>query len=262
MTTEGYVYVMSNEAYTAFGHGDHVYKVGKAKNVEKRLLAYTTQILTPTTVAYASDKFNDYTKAEGIVKNLLKDCRIQSNREFFRADIGYIINRIELAKLILNSDFDYKMNTRECAMSDKMIKYGKLEESERLLSNKIERLEKKIEKQEEFIKRKEEKETKKQIPIQKKYVEPEESVPKWFNRTYRYSAEPEDVVLLKNVYSKLVEEDVIEKKYFKYKDLIKMFSTHDYYKERIQVNGKRHHNALKVVLLKFRINMQSCAKCE
>jgi hypothetical protein len=99
MTNNGYIYIFSNELFD-----DDVYKIGKSKNVYKRLNSYTTSYIEPLKIEYISDICKHYTAVEHEVHLRLKRYRIKSNREFFKIKletaIEIIMNTInELDKL-------------------------------------------------------------------------------------------------------------------------------------------------------------------
>jgi hypothetical protein len=99
MTNNGYIYIFSNELFD-----EDVYKIGKSKNVLKRLNSYTTSYIEPLKIEYISDICKNYSAIEHEVHLRLKRYRIKSNREFFKVKletaIEIIINTInELDKL-------------------------------------------------------------------------------------------------------------------------------------------------------------------
>ena len=54
---EGYIYIMYNEMFNYYG--DDVYKIGKAKDIGKRMHGYTTSYIKPVEIKYASIKCSD-----------------------------------------------------------------------------------------------------------------------------------------------------------------------------------------------------------
>ena len=86
-----------------------LYKIGKSKNIEARVKQFqnSTVLLDSVKLLYCKE-FEDYTKAERDIHNLLKDYRCKENREFFKGDVQYFINIIDS----LNSD-DYRVEDKE-----------------------------------------------------------------------------------------------------------------------------------------------------
>ena len=79
----GCIYILYNEVYNYYG--DNVYKIGKTKDIYKRLSAYTTSYIKPCEIKFISLNCNDYSKAEMLIFNRLKKYRIINNREFFKS---------------------------------------------------------------------------------------------------------------------------------------------------------------------------------
>lgn len=86
----GYIYCMWNEMY-----GKDSYKIGCAKNVQKRLKAYTTSYKTPVQLKYTSCRVPNYKTVEQKIFKRLQKYRSVSNREFFDCNISIIITEID-----------------------------------------------------------------------------------------------------------------------------------------------------------------------
>lgn len=97
------VYIVEFDVYPG------LYKIGKSKNIEARVKQFqnSTVLLDSAKLLYYKE-FEDYTKAERDIHNLLKEYRCKENREFFKGDLQYFINIIDS----LNSD-DYRINNKE-----------------------------------------------------------------------------------------------------------------------------------------------------
>ena len=80
-SNEGYIYILYNEVFQHYG--DNVFKVGRAKDVIKRLQSYTTPYLQPSEIKYVSNICKDVVRAEQMIFLKLTACRLASNREFF-----------------------------------------------------------------------------------------------------------------------------------------------------------------------------------
>ena len=92
-SNEGYIYILYNEVFQHYG--DDVFKVGRAKDVIKRLQSYTTPYLQPSEIKYVSNICKDVVRAEQMIFLKLTACRLASNREFFKVNVGTIIDIIE-----------------------------------------------------------------------------------------------------------------------------------------------------------------------
>lgn len=100
----GYVYIIQNEAHKIYG--SNVYKVGKTKDMKKRMNGYITGFIRDTNLLYCSEICINYNLAELMTHNVLKDHQLVCNREFFyiddldciRLSINNIINNIKLKK--------------------------------------------------------------------------------------------------------------------------------------------------------------------
>ena len=100
---EGYIYVLYNKAYETYG--TNVYKLGKAKDIGRRLNDYTTYYLHPMELKYISPMVKNYTLAENILFKQLKKYRLRTNREFFKiVNIEETVNIIESLIKDLNND--------------------------------------------------------------------------------------------------------------------------------------------------------------
>jgi hypothetical protein len=79
--TIGYIYILYNDMYQQYGQ--EIYKIGKSKNIDKRIKSYTTSYINPVEIIYRSKRCVDYTLAECLIFQKLISYRIKSNREFF-----------------------------------------------------------------------------------------------------------------------------------------------------------------------------------
>lgn len=84
------VYIIEFDIYPG------LYKIGKSKDIDMRFKQYknNTIVLGEVRLLY-SKEFEDYSKAEKDIHNLLKDYRVKDNREFFKGDINKLIKTIE-----------------------------------------------------------------------------------------------------------------------------------------------------------------------
>lgn len=78
----GYFYILWNEMFKYYG--DDIYKLGKSKNMTKRLTQYVTGYIKHPEVRYLSKQVKNYSLAEQMVFHKLKTFRIAKNREFFK----------------------------------------------------------------------------------------------------------------------------------------------------------------------------------
>lgn len=97
------IYIVEFDVYPG------LYKIGKSKNIEVRVKQFqnSTVLLDSAKLLYCKE-FENYTKAERDIHNLLKEYRCKDNREFFMGDLQYFINIINS----LNSD-DYRVKDKE-----------------------------------------------------------------------------------------------------------------------------------------------------
>ena len=84
----GYIYCMHNEMFNFYG--ENVFKLGNTGDTQKRLANYTTSFIEPCKFIKFSPIYYDKKFAEKILFHYLKDYRIKTNREFFKADINII----------------------------------------------------------------------------------------------------------------------------------------------------------------------------
>lgn len=91
--TEGYIYIMYNEMFSYYG--DNIYKIGKAKDIAKRMNGYTTSYLTPPEIKFTSIECSNACLIESLVFYKLNSNRMRNNREFFQLPIEEIIETIE-----------------------------------------------------------------------------------------------------------------------------------------------------------------------
>ena len=97
----GYIYVLQNSAFNEWG--DNVFKIGCSRDTQKRLAAYTTAYITPSTIVHTSQWFDDKFKAEKYLFKSLEKYRITNNREFFKAELKHII--LEIKKMEYEFNF-------------------------------------------------------------------------------------------------------------------------------------------------------------
>ena len=93
MSIEGYIYIIYNRTYDIYG--DNIYKLGKTKDIKKRLNGYLTSYLDKVEVKYLSKKCIDYSLAEKELFKRLRDYRINTRKEFFRIEMNIIIQEID-----------------------------------------------------------------------------------------------------------------------------------------------------------------------
>ena len=89
----GYIYIMFNIVFRQYG--DDVYKIGKAKDVAKRMNGYITSYIDPPEIKYISSHCDNCSLVETIIFHKLRTQRINPNREFFKEDINALIEVIE-----------------------------------------------------------------------------------------------------------------------------------------------------------------------
>ena len=90
MSSIGHIYIFSNNEFKS-----DVYKIGKARNVFKRMSAFTTAYVEPLKIEFISDKCNNYSVVEREVHIRLKRYRIKTNREFFNICLETAVKVIE-----------------------------------------------------------------------------------------------------------------------------------------------------------------------
>jgi len=87
----GYVYVLYNSMFNTYGE---CYKIGRTRNIKSRLHDYTTYYPDKCEIKY-SKKIKNYKEVERVVHKLMRDSRINCNREFFIGKLDDIIKLIE-----------------------------------------------------------------------------------------------------------------------------------------------------------------------
>ncbi len=75
---EGYIYIMYDEMFNYYG--DDVYKIGKAKDIGKRMNGYITSYIKPVEVKYASITCSDCGLVEFFTFKKLIQYRTTRNR--------------------------------------------------------------------------------------------------------------------------------------------------------------------------------------
>ena len=88
-----YIYVMYNEMFKLYG--DDIYKIGKSKDIAKRMTSYTTSYVKPVEIKFLSGLCIDYHLCEKVIFDRLCNYRISPNREFFNLNIEQMVNHIE-----------------------------------------------------------------------------------------------------------------------------------------------------------------------
>lgn len=110
LDNNGYIYVLYNEMFKIYG--EHIKKIGKAKDINKRLKGYTTSYITPPIILYRSNICKNYSLAESCIFTKIKDKRIKPNREFFNIELNEVIEIIDKTIDDINDDF-VKDNIKE-----------------------------------------------------------------------------------------------------------------------------------------------------
>ena len=112
---EGYIYVLWNQGFESFGKD--VFKIGRAKDVKKRLEGYTTSFPTQCEIKFQSEKLKDCYIVEKIIQLKLDGCRINKSREFFKMDIESIknviietVNNLQCINNCINTNSIYDLN--------------------------------------------------------------------------------------------------------------------------------------------------------
>jgi len=103
---EGYVYVLYNPIYVTYGE---IYKIGQAKDLNKRIKMYTTSYPEDSEVKY-SIKHKYYKEIERIVHLYLKEYRMISNREFFKCSLDLIKETLDKVKEYTLDDISTVLN--------------------------------------------------------------------------------------------------------------------------------------------------------
>ena len=84
------IYVIEFETYP------NIYKIGCSRNIKNRIkqIKADSLLLGTTNVVYQKE-FQDFKRAEKVIHELLKEYRVQGNREFFKADLDRIKETID-----------------------------------------------------------------------------------------------------------------------------------------------------------------------
>jgi hypothetical protein len=89
MSTEGSLYCLHNPAFAQYGK--HYYKLGRTKNLRKRLYTYQTSYIEPSLyVAISIRRFRSSEDAEALLFYLLRRYRVRGNREFFHVPLPQV----------------------------------------------------------------------------------------------------------------------------------------------------------------------------
>ena len=121
---EGYIYCMKNEMHDYYGKD--TCKLGKAVDLNSRMNGYTTSYVESCEYTH-SLKVSDCCKAEKILFDKLKHCRIKARREFFKPDKKALDEAFKYLKILNN---DNKINEV----------YDKIEKTKDTKEDKIKRL--------------------------------------------------------------------------------------------------------------------------
>ena len=81
-----------------------VFKIGRAKDVINRLSGYTTSYIHPCEFKYVSKICKNASQAELIIFNLLSECRMVRDREFFKITVDKATKVIEQVVNQINGD--------------------------------------------------------------------------------------------------------------------------------------------------------------
>ena len=112
----GFIYILYNKMYVACG--ECVFKVGKSKDITRRINDYTTCYLYPPEIKYLSPVVNNYSLAESVVFTKLKEYRLRTNRELFELrNLEAAIRTIENVIADINND---TLTTKERAARNPM----------------------------------------------------------------------------------------------------------------------------------------------
>jgi hypothetical protein len=114
---EGYIYVLYNEMFDLYG--TDVFKVGKTKDLAKRLSSYRTCYIKQVEIKFLSDLCIDHHLCEKIIFDRLQKYRLVSNREFFKINIEKLVKQIEeVVNGINNKEItEYCASRKETRMS-------------------------------------------------------------------------------------------------------------------------------------------------
>ena len=104
--SEGYVYVLYNPIYVTYGE---IYKIGQAKDLNKRINSYSTSYPEDSEVKY-SVKHKYYKELERIAHLYLKEYRMNNNREFFKCNLDLIKETLDKVKEYTLEDISTALN--------------------------------------------------------------------------------------------------------------------------------------------------------
>ena len=118
--SHGFIYILYNKMYQACG--EYIFKIGKTKDITRRLNDYTTCYLYPSEIRYLSPIVKNYSLAESVIFNKLKDYRQRNNREFFELrNIEATISLIENVIEDINNDVTTTKETHRKNQRNQMI---------------------------------------------------------------------------------------------------------------------------------------------
>jgi hypothetical protein len=96
----GYIYVLSNPMYAYYG--SYTYKIGRCKDLGKRLKAYVTPYPQPVVVVHYV-QVQDSRVAEKLCFKHLAKYRLYPNREFFQCRVALVRKVLDKVALFVNS---------------------------------------------------------------------------------------------------------------------------------------------------------------
>ena len=86
-----FIYVLHNPMFLYYG--PNVYKIGYSKNIEQRLIGYTTSYPKKSTIVYSKEVANQ--ECEPRLHKIMDAFRMEPNREFFDCPLSQVKEFIE-----------------------------------------------------------------------------------------------------------------------------------------------------------------------